>query len=706
MIQLAESPNYTNSLGLVLTMETIIDLSMMIIDLHQGKSIDLFDTFGENVINLKGFHVERDDYNNIEYEYLIAEVPCTNSQDFPFLREYMLDKLPTLYKEQLSYGISKENFMYLFSRKSLLLFSFIDGKLKSISSLPSTNSFADYFQNTIIQENLFSNVVKQSISMLEKTFNSGVIKVSLFNNRYTYHSNASILSLHVLPDYLRLNSYEFNKDEFSLLMERNAVNLTYKAAESYSKIFTLLLNSTSSTLTDQDKSYFGRSILSINRHNYPMSVYTNKIDQVYPILIEPSVVAPETAWVRLTLSNLDKEFLEEVEKVEEDTAYNKHKRLLTQNDTTSVRGCKLLTNNSKSIGILVREGKKKLSDEEAYKNRIFRDYLSHAISLVAIPLFQKEFVIPEFLQASFTFKMASLDSFWCFINHNSNRKPRKYDNYFKVFEKTSVDEIIPFIPKELAASQALVKTFISSLKNKTLTSTTQARCSIFTRHFISPLVETISRYSFGHPKTTPLYGWMYGCDDQSQISWIRTVTSSHLLRSAPVYGRYHANCGLVSDKTFGIKSILTHVFTKPSFIGGLETNVGIFRAEEYVDVSKKAAFISAILEIHGANFIPNDAVENAIKSYGQVDFGQELTRLNQLLFLSEDSLNIFKALYSCESYETLAACLEFCMPKCLEILASLDYSQELKDHVSSMLTYFWNTTKLISEELTNDTTKE
>ena len=102
------------------------------------------------------------------------------------------------------------------------------------------------------------------------------------------------------------------------------------------------------------------------------------------------------------------------------------------------------------------------------------------------------------------------------------------------------------------------------------------------------------------------------------------------------------------------------------------------------------------MDIYSANFVPITSVENAIQSFGTISFNSELARVNQLLFLQDQGLNILNGLYSCETFEDLSICLSLCMPICLDILEELNYSTELKAHVRNMLNYFWDMSIILS----------
>jgi hypothetical protein len=155
----------------------------------------------------------------------------------------------------------------------------------------------------------------------------------------------------------------------------------------------------------------------------------------------------------------------------------------------------------------------------------------------------------------------------------------------------------------------------------------------------------------------------------------------------------------MTDKTFGIKAIMNHVFCKTEFTG-VNKNYCISGPDQFVPVDKKAQFTSAISEIYTANFVPNSNIENALASFGREDYGDHKAMINQILFIQEDSLTILKSLYQCTSFEDLALALDFVMPMCLETVETLNYSPQLKNHVTRMLKYFWDITTAISEEIT------
>ena len=151
---------------------------------------------------------------------------------------------------------------------------------------------------------------------------------------------------------------------------------------------------------------------------------------------------------------------------------------------------------------------------------------------------------------------------------------------------------------------------------------------------------------------------------------------------------------------------MANIFSTAEF-SGYPDEYSIINPKQIIAENKRGQYISAVMDIYSANFVPITSVENAIQSFGTISFNSELARVNQLLFLQDQGLNILNGLYSCETFEDLSICLSLCMPICLDILEELNYSTELKAHVRNMLNYFWNTTTAIAEELKpHDTVKE
>jgi hypothetical protein len=305
--------------------------------------------------------------------------------------------------------------------------------------------------------------------------------------------------------------------------------------------------------------------------------------------------------------------------------------------------------------------------------------------------------------------MVNLEATMYFKYKYSGRAKLTYsESYGDIFRNPSHD--LAFVMPDttfpgLTVKLEQVKTFVKWFKAMELVSTTQARSSIFTRHFVEPFIEKNTNY-YSNLKTAVPFGWMYEMDNQENLRWNYKMASGHLLRNAAPAGRFHVNCGLLSEKTFGIKAIMDHVFVNGSF-SGLTRDWASADPAQFLPADKKNQFISAMLDIYTANFVPRDAYEDGIRAYDRGQHGSELAQINQILFLSEESLVMLKGLYKCQSFSDLAICLDFCMPVCMEMLEKLDYSKELKDHLRTALVYFWDTTKAISEEMESyDTTEK
>ena len=698
MLELLTKSSYLNNLGI--PSSQIENFYKILIDLNNGIDIRLSkdfkvvsdDTTKQPSNFIPGINYFDGIFSGIMYDFIVVDINAVSSylEISPFMEfsNFLIQKLPSTYSSILQYGVYDKTLIQLFSKNSLVAFCFKDDILQFVSTFPNERSVEAFIKDVSIRTNLLEIDEK---NVLKAVYAVNSINTSYINRYRSYMSISYPLSLFVKRDYFRINSFEFNQNNFSLLLCNNISNQTFNSAESYSKMLSILLDpSIIINFTEGFKQSFGYSLI-VNK-----SYFINVTKKFY-VTISPKVITEN--YSMLEFSEKDKDFIDEVRALNTDYIYSKHKIFLNSNP---IRGCKVLSNFSETINVTVREDKKKISDEEAYKARIFRDYLSYAISLIAIPIFQTEFVIPECLTPYFTFKMASLHGAY-YKTYGKLRLNESYNNVFKNTGELGWKMLI--VPTTLNTHIEQVKKFVKSLKAKTLVSSTQSRPSVFTRHFVEPNIETTG-YTWKHLTQPILFGWMFSLDSQLQISWSSVLSTTHTLRSSPRHGSYYCECGLVSDKTFGIKSILTHVFTT-SFFNERQIDYSIVNATAYLDVAKKNQCISSVLDIYTANFVPNDKVENAIKSWGQQEYSEYLARVNQLLFLSTDSLNIFNSLYKCETYEDLTTCLEFCMPICLDMLSKLNYSLELKNHVSSALMYFWNTTKAISEELkTYDTITE
>jgi hypothetical protein len=717
MIELATGPTLVNGLGFnaVCKESLVYSLCQTIVDLHTGNPVKLSTDFKINPdVNLsndmsiegtKGYM--RLEIEDTIYEYVVLEFPSLigTKNDFSVLRDHIKSFVPELYKTQVGLALTPAVFNSLFNYRGLILFCFENDELIQMSTLPKYNSYYnDYIaiEKYVKQLSLYTaNMSKDREKNLNALLTGPIATnlngsngqqndyVSYYNNNY---QDTFEFVLFAKLGYLRVNGIQIKGNDFSLLMERDQTGGTYKSNEQFANLITALILPNAPASTHFSKAYFGQHLFKMDGGINPPTTRA-----VFPLVVDK--YPGFTDYIPITLSQDDEEFLKQVNEVSETTVYSKHKLFVVSHAAPITRGCKALINASGTLKVLVREDKKKLSDEEAYKNRIFRDYLSHAISLVCIPIFQKEFVIPEYLQKSFEFNMATLTSTY-YLPHKQYGKPRHTDRYKEVFQNKVADPnwTTPMILTDLPVVPHQVKDFIDELKARTLSSSTQSRSSIFTRYFVKPYMEA-SVNSYTMINTPAPFGWMYDIDDQMAHSWSPKMTSAHLLRSSTPRGRFYANCGLMTDKTFGIKSIMNHVFCKTDFTG-INEHYCISAPDQFVPQDKKAQFISAVNEIYTANFVPNDKVEAALASFGREDYFEHKAMINQILFIQEDSLTILKSLYNCKSFEDLAVALDFVMPMCLEIVETLNYSPELKNHVSKMLKYFWDITTAISEELT------
>ena len=700
MLKLLIDNNATNKLTLPATADDFTAFCQILIDLNSGTKVLFSDfvaissLFPEPVIKSHTSAL----FETGNLKYLIVEASAatsTTERAFDTLYSYLEPFIPTAYKESLSCALMGSSVNTIFNRKTLLLFQFKNNELDMVSSIPYYKSIEEYISNVSLREGLLT---PEETSGLTELFSGNIPPSGMGSCYYSYQfNNNNKVSFFVRKNYFRINSIEINQSKVSVVFinKRGYLSGSYSANEAYTNLISAIINPSSLPAT-VSKAFLGNAILIANA-----AVSTTVTKQIHPVIIDT-----DTNRIGLTisieLSNEDTEFLAAIKNTDSSLIYTKHKSLLNLTDK-EVRGCKSVYNASKTLKIVIRDGKKKLSDEEAYKNRIFRDYLSHAISLVAIPIFQKEFVVPECLQNHFVFKMAAVTGCWYKIGSNS--RLRHSDRYFNIFDGSNkvAGWVSPNIPT-IQVNKKAVASFVSDYKSMKLTSTTQTRSSIFTRQFVEPFSPSCPS-SYSPPTEPAIFGWMMDIDNQEQNAWAYKLMGPHLLRSSSRGGHFYNECGLVSDKTFGVQSILSKVFVTDAF-SEAGRDYSVHAGQRYLGKEKEPALMSAVLDIYSANFALSGNVEDAIRSNGTVAYSAEVARVNQLLFLSEPSLNILKSLYSCSTFEELSTCLDLCMPICLETLETLDYSKELKDHVSIMLNYFWETTKAISEELSSDTTKK
>ena len=729
MLKLLIDKEASNKLCLPATVEDLTAFCQVLIDLHSGTKV-LFSDFVATLPSIGNGNatLETDTtalFKSGIFKYLVVEVRQVSSgsphgssteKAFEILQEFLASKIPSLYKEILQSAISTTNLESVFNKKTIVLFQFRNEELEIVSTVPYYKSINDYIQQVSIRKELLKEPSAKSLeNLLDANNKDGCpslfvncsARYNSYNSSYNYYGQASISKacFFIKKDYFRFNALEWYKNKLSLIFvgKRTILESTYSCAEGYSNLISAIINP-SSMNENFSKPHFGNCVLM---GQSPICLTLKK--QLHPVIVVDSNLVGDgdlsLMHSAIELSDDDAEFLEAVKNVDSSLIYTKHKCLISELGKSEIRGCKAIYNSSKTLKVVIRDEKKKTSDEEAYKNRILRDYLSHAISLIAIPIFQKEFVVPDCLQQSFVFKMASLDGCWYKQQYNGGRLQHS-DRYWDIFNPANKTPgvAMPLIPTSTQVKSTTVSSFIESYKKMEVSSSTQSKSSVFTRYFVEPFVEKTDS-SYAPPSRPTMFGWMMALDNQDQTAWASKKSNSHLMRSCPKKGQFYHECGLVSDKTFGIQAILSLVFVR-STVTSQYKDYSVQGARVYLDEEKKNFLISSVLDIYTANFTPNDRVEYGIRSYGGSPYSTELARVNQLLFLSEPSLNIFKALYSCTTFEELATCLDLCMPICLEMLDTLDYSKELKAHVSEALRYFWNTTNAISKELSGDTAKK
>ena len=713
MIELVVDHTLTNKLGIVSSDRTVDNFITLLTDLRAGKVIKYSEDF-INVTPDMSISADTTGYmkiyaNNDIREYVIAELPpfiTLDKDKLDILTSFFTAYIPTPYKDMLSLAVTKEQLLTLFTKKALILFYFHNGILRFVSNFPYYNSLEEYqIKISIRRKNLTEDNVRDIRSLFDSSTIETTIKSVYSSYSYYHRTGQSNLSLFVKRDYLRVNALEVKEDSFSLITSRQLFSGTFKSNPNLSQLLSILVTP-EAVPASYNREAIGQKLLTMTSG---MNIKLTK--DVCPILVSnwgEFDIPESTYFLDIGLSNEDAEFLAKVKEIDPADIYSKHKNMMAEQDAPAVRGTITLYNASKRLKVVVRESKKRLSDEAAYRNRILKDYLNHAISLVCIPIFQNEFVIPEYLKKSFSFQMVNLESTLYLRYRCGNKSKLAYSEYYGSIFRND-DANAAFVMPSTAFTPQVniqgVKNFVSSFRAMELTSTTQSRSSIFSRYFVEPFVEKSGNY-YASIKDATLFGWMYGLDNQEYFAWTHKRVSSSLLRISTARGRFYTNCGLLSEKTFGIKAIMNHVFIKPNF-SGQQTSLSSCSAPEYLPDTQKAQYISAMLDIFTANFVPRDVIENGIRDYGRTEWGEELAQINQILFLSEDSLNLLKGLYKCESFSDITTCLDFCMPTCLALLETLDYSKELKDHVRAMFMYFWDTTKAISEEIESyDQTEE
>ena len=723
MLKFRHSPGSCNDLRLNISKDenkdNLFSFLQILIDLHLNIPVKLSVDFELANYPMKLSKLSRGGYSKVKvggftYEYIVCEVDFidryADAHDFTLLREHIQSFLPKEYSAFLGLALLDKALMSLFKENSVLIFTFKDDLLHCISTGRKPNadpniSTNEYYITTDIKK-LILNEDKESLNTL---FNSSFTQTLLNNpqSRYSFYQHSSYtLDIFIMSNYMRINSYEIDNNIFSLLVATNFLLGPYSNNPRATHLFDLLLNP--EIILDKTINVLWQvstgSVLLQVKNAYTGIPLPGSFESYYPTVLFASIDSDHL--MRLTLSDDDKDFLTEVRALDKKDIYTKHKTFLYHEDDKVVRGCKALTNTSKTIRVLVKENKKKLSDTEAFKNRIFRDYLGYGISVMAIPLFQREFNIPSYSTTDFKFKMADIAESY-YYSAGYSKTLRVCTRYNEILTNPK-GGLKPIIPTKLSVPD--VSMFVHYLNNQEeLTTSTQARPSIFTRQFVKPYIEKSINYC--PPETVShVFGWMYGMDNPEALSWLSSISQMPLLlRASTLNGRYVANAGLLTDKTFGIKSILQRVFissrTNPESLSKLLVDSSIGGADYAIDNKDQVRFLSHVSDIYSANFVPTDVVEQALKTFGVNTHWNMLAHINQLLFLSGESLTILHALYKCSNYIELIECLDIHMPRCLEVLDSLDeYSVELKQHVSLMLNYYRDTTKAISEEITeNDT---
>lgn len=737
MLKLTSEAKFTNNLGLVLNKENLSNFCQLLVDCHLGIPITLENDFcllskmspaipttwvfrdvketpvyqQLDVSNHKACYSQVLEGEPTNYKILTVELSLDNRDDntaTKILQDYIKTHIPSLYKPLLELALCNDILENKLLNPILVFFGFKDGVLSFISDTSNSCNIETYNEITLVKQNKLDFPTDTLYKVLVSDPIRTIIGTS-YSNYYARYNNK--FNFFVTKNYMRFESYEIDNGKFSLLFNTHILGGSYYSNAGMVSLLTILTNPkllNNTSISSNAKLSLSKAILELFRNtsgniHCPINIASGK-RQVCPVL----TCELDAKYITMALSDSDGEFVDLIDEIEEENIYTKHKHILIEASTKDIRGCKSILHPSGAVKVMYRDSKKKLSDEEAYKNRIFRDYLSHAISMITIPLFQKDFVIPEYLQSKFKMNMVNLAQAWYKPGAADYYKPRLYQNYNgNVF--TDINKlpewVKPDVPITIPVKVDKVNSFIASLASRELTSATHTNSSIFTRHFVEPFIEVNGGHSWETPKQTLQFGWMFGLDSQVNQKGSGSLASTHLLRSScPGWGTYYADAGLVSDKTVGVKNILSKVMIFDDALHSVPLSMINHPNNLGIDIDKVQNHAHACIEIYTANFVPNDTVEDSIKAFTLTGYSSVLARINQLLFLSEDNLAIMKAFYSCKNFTELTVALDLFMPTCLSILDELDYSLELKNHTQCMLTYFWDTTKAISEGLNAATT--
>ena len=491
MLAITISQDSTNSSLITKTPDNLKALWQMFLDLNTGKEI-MFNEFVLPATMSFEAHTTASYVAKNDIRYLSLELSCyaddaINTKEieetFKLFYAGLEPLFPNLYKEILSLALSEKGLYHNFSKRTLLLFQFRKDVLEVISSLPYNQSIEEYVHEISLRK---SNLCANQQDGIVELFAEAKVKFHLSgrNSYYSYsrYYNTDIsgvsskANLFIKKGCLRINSIEFNKGKAYFTMPRGRLVGSYQSNLGFAGLLTAVANS-SLIASTTNREYIGSYILNLSSG---VSVPLTK--NIYPVITDLDEKAMiDSNNVFLELSDEDAEFVNATNTVDMSLLYTKHKALCVQEEK-EVRNCKAIYNASKTLKIVVREEKKKLSDDEAYKNRILRDYLSHAISMVAIPIFQKDFVIPECLQKSFVFKMASLQSAWYSIPHRKRMGLTPRDGISFNADGRPPEWKMPDIPTYIPVKANIVSAFVKEFRNKTITSTTQSRSSLFTRY--------------------------------------------------------------------------------------------------------------------------------------------------------------------------------------------------------------------------------
>ncbi len=564
---------------------------------------------------------------------------------------------PVLYEKKLKAIVSAKNISTLFtSNNNVFLYYFNNGELKYLVDCDTHRNWHGTNSSVILSH--LRGIAKFSLleeKLLADFFNKvphmALTSYSAVSANAFYNPVKRDTQFYLSANELILGSFLFDLDQ-------NKTSVILKRLHSYKE---------NEGNINKLSYLYGDPKISDNFGILQYDIYYKNdfLDYKIPFIVVNSDFKQLS--ITVELSNLDKDFIESLLPVvttKPKDFYSSYKTF-SYTDDFMIKNCNSIYNHNKSVKVLVKTEKKNSEHTKAFNTKMFNDYLGYAISLVAIPLFQSEFVIPEHLNSKYAFSMA----------------PKKFTlvrNQYNKHNKIIPVNTVIHNSHEFPDITSAVSNFCEGYRKKTIKNVSSANPSLFTRYFVTPFLDV-------SVCKTAYISWLTSLDSEF---WSKTFLRK---QTSGIFG-------LLSDKTFGVKNILNHIF----LVSDEEACTFWYSSSERCSLSMNStdSGFKELVEIAEANFSLTTEYIEQLRSCEYISSTYTL-HINRLLFLSPESLSIFNELYLCKTFDQLNTVLEKHIPYLLEIATTC-----LEEHVISNLQdsykYFMHVIKTLSKELEND----